>query len=98
MREIFVESRELHFPDDNDYVCVGWNTKTKSPPPGVPGEVKVERTSNPYIDFVIIRKFQDTSMVGEDSPMAGGLMLNFAQKMHDELGRAIKYLEEVIDG
>jgi hypothetical protein len=93
-------NKEAHFPKGNNSVAVCWNIhKALKSLKGEDGLVyKAEvweraKDSKPYIDFVSVREYEKEEFVeSEDSPVDGGLSIDFAQSIADELYRAIKYV------
>ena len=61
-------------------------------------QVTYDRRSKPYIDFVDVRQNQGEFYLDEDSPVEGGLSANFAKQIYEELGKAIDYMEEIVEG
>ena len=98
MDKFYINGRELHMM--GEFVCVAWNIKEIKHSNTVAGVYRVafDRLSEPYIDFVDVRRNQGDFYLDKDSPVEGGLSADFAKQIYDELGRAIDYIEEIIDG
>jgi hypothetical protein len=90
-------NKEAHFPDGNDHVAVCWNirdvTRTIKGEDGLAYKAQVwERKENKfYIDFITFRRHEGLFVEDEDSPVDGGLSIEFAEKITKELNRAIEY-------
>jgi hypothetical protein len=95
--------KEVHMV--GDYVGVVWPTKEqKKALPGYDGliyhaPVNV-RSGDPYIDFLTIRKDdrRDEFYEDEDSPADGGLSMDTAKQMAEELLRAVEYIKTAGNG
>jgi hypothetical protein len=92
--------RELHMVGDSVAVC--WNLKRSEKKikgeDGLTYKAEVwERTSiEPYIDFVRILKNRDEEFYeDDDSSVAGGISLKGAERIRDELTKAIDYLKSL---
>lgn len=90
----FVNEREVHMFGDSVGVC--WNLIEEEKRiyiAGVISPVKVDvRSGAPYIDFVWIRKRDEEFYEDEDSPVAGGIDVEVAKKIVNELNLAIEYI------
>ena len=100
--------KEAHFPGDNTAVAVCWNVhrveKKIEGADGLTYKAEVwERSPSPhgnkepqaYIDFVTVREDGEDTWEDEDSPVDGGLSIEFAEKIAKELVRAIQYTKEM---
>jgi hypothetical protein len=95
-------NQEAHFPDGNDTVAVCWNIKqTTKSIKGEDGltykaEVWERQKVEPYIDFIALREYDKGDFVkDEDCPVDGGLSVNSALRISEELIRAAKYIKEM---
>jgi len=99
MESIILKNSEQEVVMLGDYVGVCWNVeeveKRITGEDGLIYKTKVwERKSEPYIDFIWIREYDDGMYKDEDSPVVGGLNVETSKKIIEELEKAIKYLEE----
>jgi len=90
-------SREAHFI--GDYTAVCWNTETVKKTlkkGGVKYTAHIEeRCSPPYIDFINLRDEDgDTFYEDDDSPISGGIDVAKAEKLIEELKKAVVYLKD----
>ncbi len=76
---------EIHFPADNECVCVCWNTRFD------------EREGDPYINFITLRQYGDEYCIDEDSPVRGGIGIDFARQIAQELEVACRYLKQHLE-
>ncbi len=98
-KRYWIDNREFFFPDGNEYTAVCWYFETKR------DEVitKAKRTviesqmrrGKPYIVFADIRQFGKEYYLRDDTPVMGGLDVEFAKKIRDELDRAIEYMKSL---
>ena len=67
MKKYFLNEREIHLPDDNDYVAVCWNLKHKRTE-DKSGVVTItpKRGKSPCVDFVYIRGYDGEYYEDED--------------------------------
>jgi len=101
--KIFILSngKEVHFPAGNYSAAVCWNVKKiekklKGPDNLIYRAEAWERESKPYVDFITIREYQkDVFVEDEDSPVDGGLSVEAAKKLSEELSRAVEYCKTV---
>ena len=89
--------KEAHMMGDCVAVC--WNVVPKTKvitKDGIDYKAEVyERTkAAPYIDFINLREHDEDIWEDEDSPVDGGLSLEQAVKIQEELGKAIEYLKQ----
>ena len=96
-----LDGKEVHMV--GDYVGVVWNTKqqkkTVKDDSGTVYTAYVQlRYGEPYIDFISVRHSSDVDEVWEDEdiPVDGGLGLDEAIKVSEELKLAIEYLSTII--
>jgi hypothetical protein len=94
--------REVHFPDGNNAVAVCWNTKTVTKSiKGADGltykaEVRERTKTEPYIDFVSVREYaKDDFVEDEDSTVAGGISVKYAESLAQELIKAVAYIKKL---
>jgi hypothetical protein len=92
----FLREKEIHMVGDAVGVC--WNihhtTRTIKGEDGLTYRAEVPvRDDDPYIDFVTIREEEgDTPWEDEDSPVEGGMDVEYAEEIVQELQWAIAYL------
>lgn len=87
--------REIHMT--GSYVGVCWNTtKEQRQIKGEDGltyyALAPVRDGAPYIDFVLIRERNGEVWEDEDSPVDGGISINEAERIINELGWAVEYI------
>jgi hypothetical protein len=101
VREIILSNSGIEAHMMGDSVAVCWNVhRVEKKITGEDGEtyraLVWERTKpeDPFIDFVRVRGSGDEDdpyYEDEDSPVEGGLPLEKAKKIYEELGKAIEY-------
>jgi len=95
-RIYFVNEKEVHMVGDSVGVC--WNlTEEKKQIKGEDGLTYVAkiniRSGKPYINFVsIVKTGKGNFYEDEDSSVVGGIEVEFAKKIVDELKLAIEYI------
>ena len=99
----FLNEREIHLIGDAVAIC--WNVRFQKCE--IIGDDGLVYTANrpmretgtyggPYIDFVSIRTDGEGELyVDDDSPVAGGLTADYAEKIAQELLEAAAYLRRV---
>lgn len=92
--------KELHMVGDSVAIC--WNVKRIEKKikgeDGLTYKAEVwERSGNdPYIDFVCVRERAEGEFYeDDDSSVAGGMSLKSAERIRDELTKAIEYLKSL---
>lgn len=92
--------RELHMVGDSVAVC--WNVKrSEKEIKGEDGltykaEIWTRKDIDPYIDFVCIRERDNKEFYeDEDSSVAGGISVEHAESIKDELTKAIEYIKSL---
>lgn len=89
---------ELHMM--GDACAVRWNVRKSTKTITVDGmDYKAqtyERSGKPYIGFYTVREdSKGEPWIDEDSPVDGGMGVEWAEQMHRELGLAIEYMKEL---
>lgn len=95
----YLPEAELHMMGES--IAVRWNVRIERKTSIISGRRIIEdafvRDDAPYISFVDVR--HDTrsgeDYLSEDSPVDGGIGLEFAKQIYSDLGRAIAYLEQM---
>jgi hypothetical protein len=98
---IFIKDRERFVLPMGDYVVIAWNTKHEETTT-ICGECGTRHTSydnwtkygEPYIDFAWIDEFAGEYYEDEHSPVNGGIEIDEARQIVEELTMAIEYLEK----
>lgn len=91
--------KEIHFPIGNSVVAVCWNVnrveKQIKGEDGLIYTAKVyerKKNSKAYIDFITLHEDEDEYIYeDEESPVEGGLNINYAEKIANEIVRAVQY-------
>lgn len=96
MKVVNTGGREIHMM--GDYVGVCWNTTEAKITIEKDGKTyhatENVRSGEPYIAFAILFQHGDEWYEDEDSSVAGGLSVEAAEAVRDELTLAIQYLRE----
>ncbi len=94
--QIVFTEREIHMIGEDVAVC--WNTKEKKLAIEKDGVIyratENVRTSEPYIDFVWLIEDQGRWYENDDNIGDGGIFIEQAEQLADDLTKAIQYLEE----
>lgn len=102
MDKYVIGNRIIHLPEGCEYVAACWNCDLQSKSvvaDGIEYKAMVPTPKGkPYIDFVWIRGEEGDYWIDEDSPVRGGLNLEFALKIKQELEIACEYLKTVEKG
>ncbi len=91
--------REAHFPAGNEIVAVCWSCdieEKKIIQDGVSykADVYVKKRES-YIDFIGLREDHNGEVYErEETPVDGGMRVDFAEKIMNELNIAIEYIKE----
>lgn len=91
-----VSTRKLEMVGDSTCVAQNHRQVEIDAPPGE-RRWKYEPSGFPYISFVSVRSVDEygRAYIYETEPVVGGINLAFAKKIHEELGLAIKRMEEL---
>jgi hypothetical protein len=98
-REIEVDNRILKLFGECVAVCWRFRTVKKTLiQDGIEFTANIhEKENDPFIDFVAINRDVDSGLwyKDDDSPVSGGLSVEFAEQIAAELAAAIAYIREL---